>query len=202
MQDQSDYVDMEISDLENIIQRAVAEQCAATERVIKDALRETIQTAVAIQRTNENTQADNAFRATEKRLYAYPLIKKAIESDRQYIQEIQQNGTPQRAALILRLGTPGRRLTEEEIVDAKVKDIAAKIAKNEYEIETIDNALTVISGDPYEKIINLKYFEGKTTEEIADELSCDTTTITRNKARLINRLAVYLYNSEASFDLG
>ena len=201
MKNQPEYVDLEILDLENIIQRAVAEQSAATERVIKKALRETIQTAIVIQRTNEITQADNAFRATERRLYAYPMIKKAMESDRQYILEIQQYGTQQRAALLLRLKTPGRRLTEEEIIDAKVKDIAAKIAKNEYEIETIDKALAVISGDPYEKIINLKYFEGKTTEEIADELSCDERTVYRNNSRLVNRLASFLCNAEASCDL-
>ena len=197
MENQTEYIEMEV---EEIVQMAVAAQYAATERMVKETLNEIIQTAVDFQRTNENMRKNNAFVSTERRLYAYPLIKEAIESDRQYIQEVKQFGTPQRSALILRLKTPGRRLTEEEIIEAKVNEIAAKIAKNEYEIETIDKALTVISGDPYEKIIKMKYFEGKTTEEIADELSCDERTVRRNKSRLVNSIASFLYNAEIPDD--
>jgi len=47
----------------------------------------------------------------------------------------------------------------------------------------------------------LKYFEDKTREEIAEELDCDVSTVSRNKSRLINKLLVRLFSDDALAEL-
>ena len=55
----------------------------------------------------------------------------------------------------------------------------------------------LVADDEYYPIIRMKYFEGKTDEEIAPEIPCDPSTVRRNKSRLIRRIAVKLYGAQA-----
>jgi RNA polymerase sigma factor (sigma-70 family) len=89
------------------------------------------------------------------------------------------------------------RLTPEEISEGLIQDITAQIAECEQEIETIDKALDIIAGDDYANVIKYKYFEGKNDEKIAEIISCDPSTVRRNKSRLVGRLAVFLYGVAA-----
>ena len=89
------------------------------------------------------------------------------------------------------------RLAAEEVADALIRDITADIAGNEAELETIEKALEIIAADPYAGIVKFKYFEGQNDDEIAELMSCDASTIRRNKSRLVARLAVFLYGAAA-----
>ncbi|MDR1688321.1 MAG: hypothetical protein LBS21_06890 [Clostridiales bacterium] len=160
-------------------------------------IEEIIQKAVAAQRIAGERQAQDAFKATEKRLYAYSIIRLKIENDRERIDEIRCAGVHTSSKSIVRFQRSGVRLTNEEIEQAQIQDITAQIAEDEHEIESIDKALTVISNDPYAKVIQYKYFEGKNDGEIADLITCDERTVRRNKSRLVGRLAVFLYGAEA-----
>ena len=160
--------------VEEIIDRAVNATRIASDRTVKD-----------------------TFKATEKRLYAYPIIRMKIEDDKEKMEEIKQYGVPGKSKSIVRFNTSGARLTLDEIQNALLRDMAADIARNELEIETINKSLEIIKNDPYCDIVKYKYFEGKNDDVIAEIMSCDPTTVRRNKSRLVGRLAVFLYGVNA-----
>ena len=71
---------------------------------------------------------------------------------------------------------------------------------NDYRLKVflkhIDRILKEFREDPYYEIIELKYFKNKTIDEIAEIMKKDTSTISRNKNRLINEIKVKLLPNE------
>lgn len=63
-------------------------------------------------------------------------------------------------------------------------------------VSKINEALETIRDDPYYSIIPLYYFSEYSREYVAYELNTTPTTISRNKARLIDKLKVILYSEE------
>jgi DNA-directed RNA polymerase specialized sigma24 family protein len=158
---------------------------------------EIIQKTVIAQRVASERQGRDVFKATEKRLYAYPVIKEKIRNDKERLEEIKTSGAPAGRKDIIRYMRSGQRLSPEDIQEALIIDLSAEIARNEHEIETIEKALSFIECDSYSPVVKYKYFDCKNDEEIADLLHCDITTAWRNKNRLVKRLSVFLYGSEA-----
>lgn len=163
----------------------------------KKNLSELISQAVMATRIAVIRETKDIFKSTERRLYAYPVIKLKIQDDGERIEEIREHGAPGKSKSILKYQRSGARLTPEEISDALIQDITAEIAANEHEIETIDKALDIISGDSYAEIIKYKYFEGKSDDEISESMSCDPSTVRRNKSRLVGKISVFLYGVSA-----
>ena len=163
----------------------------------RQTVKEIIYDTVMATRRFAEREAKDAFKMTEKRLYAYPVIKLKIEDDRERIDEISEHGAPGKSKSILKYRRMGIRLTQDEIAEALINDINAEIAENEHEIETIDKAVDIIAGDTYGDIIRYKYFESKSDEQISEILNCDPSTVRRNKSRLVGRLSVFLYGAAA-----
>ena len=63
-------------------------------------------------------------------------------------------------------------------------------------IRLIDDALTDISDDPYFEIIKMKYFDGKTHEEIAEYFDVQPAAISKQRKRLINRLRGVIFSDD------
>lgn len=167
------------------------------EKTKKKTVEEIIYKAVAAQRIASERQPLDAFKATEKRLYAYPVIKLKIADDLERIEEICAYGTPSKSKSITKYQRVGVRIGADDIADALIININADIAGNEFEIETIEKALSIIADDLYADIIKYKYFEGKNDEDIAEQMTCAPSTVRRNKSRLVGRLAVFLYGAAA-----
>jgi len=158
---------------------------------------EIIHKAIAAQRVASDRQAKDTFKTTEKRLYAYEMIKAKIISDRWEIEDIKQFGAPGKSKSIVKYQRGGMRLSPEELSEALINDLLAEIAKSEHEIEKIDHACRLIANDPYADIIKHKYFEGKTDEAIGAIMNCDPSTVRRHKSRLVARISVYFYGVDA-----
>ena len=139
----------------------------------------------------------DAYKATEKRLYAYPVILEKIADDKEKLEEIMTHGAPERSKSIVRFSRTGVRLTPGEILDALVQDMTATIAADQYEADTIAAALKTIENDPYYAAVAGKFLEGQTDDEIAVVVPCDPSTVRRNRGRLIRKLAVWLYGAQA-----
>ena len=60
----------------------------------------------------------------------------------------------------------------------------------------IEKALDDIRLDEYYDIIPLVYYHGLTTEEVAETLNKDTSTIYRNKKRLVKKLEIKLLSDD------
>lgn len=158
---------------------------------VEEIIQKTVQaTSLALER-----KPKDVFKATEKRLFAYPIIKKRIQDKQEELAEIHNYGIPKRSKSIVRYQKNGVRLSDDEILDAVVMDLEAEIASDQKEVETIEKAVAILDGDPYQKIVERKYFEGRKDEEIGDELHCDPRTVRNHKSRLVNRISVFLYGA-------
>lgn len=68
-------------------------------------------------------------------------------------------------------------------------------------VKRMDEALESIIDDPYYSVIEYFYFEGYTREKIADIYNTTVTTISRNKTRLLKKLAPQLFSDEVIFEI-
>ena len=70
---------------------------------------------------------------------------------------------------------------------------------NEF-IDRLEESINKLSESDYQ-IIEYKYFEQMTHEEIAEELDIDPKTVTRRKNRIIKRLSFMLFPDDAIEEL-
>lgn len=132
---------------------------------------EIVKLAVAAGRmAAERTPAD-AFKATERRLYALPILREKLKRDRERVVELTA---------------------------AARADLEAAITADAAEAETLDQALAACAGDPYYQTVTGRYFEGLDDKQMGELLHCGAPTVWRNRKRLIHRISVYLYGAYAA----
>jgi RNA polymerase sigma factor (sigma-70 family) len=143
------------------------------------------------------------FQKTEQLLYNYKNFKAAIEDKQEQIMTIQEIGVPQKSKSITSFTGGGSYeiQSEGDKAEDKIQAIESSIVVTRKFISIIDNALRKIGDDPYFGIIQLKYFDEKTREEIAELMGVDVSTITRNKNRLINMLKITLFSDEVIYEI-
>ena len=141
--------------------------------------------------------AGKAYKDTERRLYAFNDLLDKIEEDKETLSELMTHGAPARSKSVVRFNRSGVRLTPDEILEGIIQDLTATIAADEHEVDTIATVLNRIQDDPYYITIAGKYIDQRSDEDIAAAVPCDPSTIRRNRGRLIRRLAVMLYGSQA-----
>ena len=141
--------------------------------------------------------AKAAFKNTEARLYALPVLKVKVKDDKEKITDLKTYGTPARSKSITRFSKCNVRLDPEEALEAIIKDKEASIESDQHEVDILEEALEVIKTDPYYAAVSGRYFEGLDNEAIAESMGCDATTVWRNRQRLIKILAVRLYGTAA-----
>lgn len=163
----------------------------------KPTLEEIITRTVAATRLSCAREPRDVFKATEKRLYAYPVLQAKKKDDEETLEEISKYGLHERSKSITRFIKSGVRLTPEEIRAAVIIDLEAAIAADQHELSRIERAMEQIADDEYRDIVRYKYFEQKTDEEIADLMHCAPRTVRTHKSRLVGRLSVFLYGAAA-----
>ena len=138
------------------------------------------------------------FQKTEQLLYNYMNFKQVIIEKEQHIQFIKEAGIQKRSKSITNF-TGNHQLdtrTDDDKAEEQIEAIKNSILITKRYIDVIDKALSKIADDNYYDLIRLRYFEGKTREEIAEYFNVDVATISRNKNRLINKLKIYLFSDE------
>lgn len=143
--------------------------------------------------------AQAAYSATEKRLYALPILRERIADNREELADLENCGVEalrQNSSSLVRLIRPGMRLTPEEVHAAQMAELRARLAADEREVRKLQNALNCIAEDPYYLTIELKYFNSVKDTDAAQRLKCDPATVRRNRNRLVKRLALRLYGVE------
>ena len=156
----------------------------------KPTVDEVISKAVIATRLSCAREPKDVFKATEKRLYAYPVLQAKIKDDEEMLEEIEQYGLRGRSKSITRFIKSGIRLEPDEIKEAVMLDLRATIDGDKYEISRIDKAIEQIADDEYRDIIRYKYFEQKSEDEIADLMHCAPRTVRAHKSRLVDRKSV------------
>ena len=185
-------------DIDKLIEKAVAKGLQAGRKETgKDVIRKAVTEALEAGKKETEKRVKNIYKATEKLLYALPDLKEKALKDKEYLKSLKEHGLSRHSGDIVRFKKAGVRLDDEEILDGVIQDIIARIAANEFEIDRIEKALEPLTRDPYFKVISSRYFENLHDEKIAEQIHCDPSTVRRNRGRLIHRISVRLFGSEA-----
>lgn len=163
---------------------------------IEEIIKKAVNAGIAAGYSVREQEVKNYYKQTERRLYAYPGLKSGIEAYEDEIKDLKEYGLPERARSIVYMPS-GSRLGSDDLLEARIQDLNYKIQCNQNEIKEIDNALKLIKDDPWYKIIEYKYLQSKKDDEIAELLTCDESTVRRNKKRLVNKIVVRLYGAAA-----
>jgi hypothetical protein len=163
----------------------------------KALIAEAVNAGLQAGRAQASSTAKDAFKATERRLYALPVLERKVKDDKEMLEEILSRGPRERSKSIVRFQRSGYRVSPEEMLEAIIGDLEATIATDEHEIATVRRALGDIVDDPYYMAIEGKYIKGLPDEAIAEQIPCDPTTVWRNRKRLVQRLAILLYGAVA-----
>lgn len=163
----------------------------------RENLEDIIRKAVEAGRISAERSSRDAFKETERRLHALPTLRRKLEDDKERLNEFLQYGPKERSKSVTRFVKNGVRLTPDEIFHAVLTDMKAMIAADEYEVNTMERALQTIATDEYYQAVSGRYLEDISDDVIAARIPCDTTTVWRNRRRLVQRLAVWLYGASA-----
>lgn len=143
----------------------------------------------------------NAYSKTKSLLYNYVGFKKIVANRMDEIEQIKQYGVPGKDGSIVvhqsKTNVVNGTVLQEESVDKAVQNILVAIQPTVDAIALIDKCMKEISTDPYYKILEMRYFEGRTQEDIADEFGCSQVNISKNDSRLVRELSMRLFPSQA-----
>ena len=139
-----------------------------------------------------------AYQKTEQLLYAYNGFKRVVEECKQEIEDIKRYGAPTKS------GTAGGERVQtsrtvqgivlpEESVEIAVHTVQERVQGTVDAIALIDKCMAALRTDPYYNILPMRYFEGRTLEDIGVCFGVEHTTISRNKARLVKELSMRLF---------
>lgn len=142
-----------------------------------------------------------AYKKTEMLLYNYRGFQKIVEERKQEIAEIRKYGVPQKSAM-----SGGERVQTshsvqgivlpEESVEAAVRNVERSVQGTVDAIALIDKCMASLKSDPYYMILEYRYFEGRTQEDIAVIYGVSQVTISNNKSRLVRELAMRLFPNQ------
>ena len=141
-----------------------------------------------------------AYQKTEQLLYNYPGFKRIIKERMREIEEIKMWGVPKTCGAggerVQNGNLPQGIVLPEESVEAAVHRIEQSIKGTVDAIALIDKCMSALKYDTYYKILEYRYFEGRTQEDIALEFGCSQVTISNNKSRLVRELAMRLFPNQ------
>ncbi len=143
------------------------------------------------------------FKRTEQLLYLLPDLKKAINHNNRKIKDLEKYGISKKQSAIHII--PDNVPPKEDENDIIKREIS-KLKQRNYIIDTqlkwANDIIQTLNTDKFYELINLKYRDGKTREEIAEYFNCDVKTVTRNKDRIINYLGKLFFANDSLNELG
>lgn len=141
-------------------------------------------------------QSDNTFKNVELLLYNYEAIKDSVKEREEQIKDLKTYGIKEKSSSITMIVENVQKQSKSELIDNAIESLQQHIFRTKVFIKYIDKIIKKLEKDEYYPIIKLKYFKGKSIEEIAEILKKDSSTISRNKNRLINELKPLLLPNE------
>ncbi len=139
-----------------------------------------------------------AYQKCEQLLYNYNGFKRIVEECMQEIEDIKRYGVPQKSGSaggerVQNGNLPHGIVLPEESVEMAVRNVQQRVQGTVDAIVLIDKCMAALRTDPYYVVLPMRYFEGRTLEDIGVELNKDTATISRNKVRLVKELSMRLF---------
>ena len=169
--------------------------------IVANAVVEALEKRQLVGNASANPKTEKtAYQKTEQLLYNYTGFQKIKDERLQEIEELRVHGVPQKCGgvneYVDKGGMPQGITLPEEATENAIRNVEASIAELVGVINMIDKCLYSLRNDPYYKIIELRYFEGRTQEDIALTLKCSQVTISNNKNRLVREMALRLFPNQ------
>lgn len=143
-----------------------------------------------------------AYQKCEQLLFNYNGFKRIVAERQQEIADLRRYGVPQKSAgsmsgtrVQASRSNVGIVLPEDAVEDA-VRTVEASVQGTVQAIALIDKCMAALKNDPYYDILPMRYFEGRTLEDIGVYFRCDQSTISRNRTRLVKEVAMRLFPDE------
>lgn len=176
--------------------------------IITSAVKETI-VQLGLEHVGEQMrpkQEKTAYQKTEQLLYNYVGLKRVVDERMQEIEDIRKYGVPQRSGSIVEYsgssgGTVHGLVLEEESVENAVRTVQDSVQRTVQVIALVDKCMASLKHDPYYQILPMRYFEGRTQEDISLYFKCTQKTISLNKSRLVKELAMRLFPNQTVEDM-
>lgn len=147
----------------------------------------------------------SAYQKTEQLLYNYNNFKKIIRNRELEIETIKKYGVPQKSTSIVPFSPKGNSspgtVLEEDAVQCAIRSVQDSIYDTVQVINMIDKAIKTLEHDPYYRILEMRYFEGRTQEDIAAHYCVTQVTISKNKSRLVRELSLELFPNQAIMEM-
>jgi RNA polymerase sigma factor (sigma-70 family) len=142
-----------------------------------------------------------AYQKTEQLLYNYKGFKRIVEEKKREIKEIRMYGVPQKCGAVGERvqSTPVQTglMLPEESVERAVHNVEASVQGTVQAIALIDKCMGELKSDPYYDILEMRYFEGRTQEDIALKFGVSQVTISNNKNRLVRELSMRIFPNQS-----
>ena len=133
------------------------------------------------------------FQKTEKLLSELSLLKGAIDSKNMLIEDLKKEGISiQKRETGVNVQSSKVYLSELEKVENRIEKLQEEITRIENVVNMIERALDTIRNDKYYNIIEMKYFEDLTFENIAEKLNISVRTAKRHKNFMIRQLQIIM----------
>lgn len=149
-------------------------------------------------------QEKTAYQKTEQLLYNYNGFRKIVKERMEEIEDLRKFGVPRNLGVsefVQKGGLPHGIVLEEESVEDAVRAVQRSVQGTVNVIELIDKCMGALKSDPYYRVLEMRYFEGRTQEDIAVSFGCNQATIARNKSRLVKELAMRLFPDQVSAEM-
>lgn len=150
-------------------------------------------------------QEKTAYQKTEQLLFNYMGFKRIVAEREQEIEDLRKFGVPKKCGgvteYVQKGGLPRGIVLEEESVEDAVRTVQRSVQDTVQVIALIDKCMAALKHDPYYPILEMRYFEGRTQEDIGVTLNCNQATIARNKSRLVKELAMRLFPDQVAAEM-
>ena len=138
------------------------------------------------------------YQKTIKLLKSYRYYKNRIEYLRNNLDNIEIKKKYSIGEIKVSNNSNLSEMERKEIIkEERLKEIEFF----EYGINLIDYGLSSIEEEKYKEIITLIYFEKLRMEDVAEKFSVDTSTIKRNRNKLVEIMSLSIFDSEILKDL-
>lgn len=144
----------------------------------------------------------SAYEKTETLLNHYNAFKRVLANRDLEIDNLRKHGVPQESRSIVQyqgnrtVQTHGIR-SVQETVDTAIRTVQDSVQTTVQMVAHIESSMALLKYDPYYKILEMQYFEGRTQEDIASYFKCSQVNISKNKKRLIEELSLIMFPDQA-----
>ena len=167
---------------------------------MKKAIQNEVKKQLGILKGKDDTEKKvlTPYQKTIKLLKSYKYYKNRIE----YLKNNLDNIEIKKKYSIEEIkAVNNNNLSEIERKEIIKEERLKEIEFFEYGINLIDYGLSSIEEEKYKEIITLIYFEKLRMEDVAEKFNVDTSTIKRNRNKLVEIMSLSIFDSEILKDL-